>query len=251
MSNAVSKMNEMMEKLREVDNVFKFGEKMIPVVEGFVSFISDFIPFIEEVSGSIHETRSKIPEASDQIDRVTNATELAISEVLDKIDDIGLQLTELTEYIDDIVERRVKIELLVSELSCEIKGNEKAMNLLENISSELDMSLIFELMKNKVNNIMSNTDNITTSLQVQDITSQQLAAVNHLIISLQQKLSGLLTAFDATGVGKYENLEHKKLPDVHFDAKASYTPTSNKQNKVGSIINSEKTSQEEIDKLFS
>ena len=73
-------------------SVFKFGEKMIPVVEGFVSFLSDFFPFVEQVSGSIQDTRSKIPEASSQIDKVTNATELAMTEVLDKIDEINDQL---------------------------------------------------------------------------------------------------------------------------------------------------------------
>jgi hypothetical protein len=106
-------------------------------------------------------------------------------------------------------------------------------------------------MKNKVTNIMSNTDQITMSLQVQDITAQQIAAVNHLIISVQQKLGNLLSTVDSTGLNVADNLEHKKLPDIHFDARATYNPSENQQNVVDSIINNEKASQEEIDKLFS
>ena len=115
----------------------------------------------------------------------------------------------------------------------------------------MDVSLTLELMKNKVNNIMSSTDQITMSLQVQDITAQQLAAVNHLIISVQQKLGGLLNAVSATGIHVNEDLKQEKLPNVHFDANASYNPSANQQVDVDSIINNEKASQEEIDKLFS
>jgi hypothetical protein len=71
MSETAKNLTKIVHKLEEIDNVFKFGEKMIPVIEGFVSFISDFIPFVEQVSGSIQDTRSKIPEATNQIDKVS------------------------------------------------------------------------------------------------------------------------------------------------------------------------------------
>ncbi|MBI1932583.1 MAG: protein phosphatase CheZ [Ignavibacteriales bacterium] len=251
MSNSTKNLNDIVSRLHDVDNVFKFGEKMIPVIEGFVSFISDFIPFIEQVSGSIQESRSKIPEASNQLDKVTNATELAMTEVLDKIDSITLQLNELTECIDEMVHSRTKVEYLISQLCEEIKGNEKAKTIFKKLMEAIDVGLTLELMKNKVSNIMANTDQITMSLQVQDITAQQLAAVNHLIISVQQKLGNLLSTVDSSGINIEENLEHKKLPDVHFDARASYNPSENQQDQVDSIISSEKASQEEIDKLFS
>ena len=48
MSESIKNLNEMLVKLKEVDSVFKFGEKMIPVVEGFVSFIGDFLPFVDK-----------------------------------------------------------------------------------------------------------------------------------------------------------------------------------------------------------
>lgn len=251
MSESAKNLNDMVKKLRDLDNVFKFGEKMVPVIEGFVSFITDFIPFVEQVSGSIQDSRSKIPEASNQIDKVTNATELAMTEVLDKIDEINTQLESITECIDELVEKRETAAEIVQELKSHIVGNTAANNLLFKLSEKLDVGLTLELVKNKIREITAGTDQITMSLQVQDITAQQLAAVNHLIISVQHKLGGLLNAVDSTEFILGGDLKNEKLPGVHFDANASYNPGSNQQVDVDSIINKEKASQEEIDKLFS
>jgi chemotaxis regulatin CheY-phosphate phosphatase CheZ len=251
MSESVKNLNEMLVKLKEVDSVFKFGEKMIPVVEGFVSFIGDFLPFVEQISGSIEETRLKIPEASNQLNKVTNATELAMTEVLDKIDEISDQLLSINECMDELIERKVVTSELVESLRMHLNGSDEANELLDKIAENVDTGLTLELVKNKIGEITASTDQITMSLQVQDITAQQLAAVNHLIISVQHKLNTLLNTVDSSGLGTDDNIKMDKLPNVHFDAKADYNPKSNQQSDVDSIINNEKASQEEIDKLFS
>lgn len=249
MSETVKDLSGMLEKLKEVESVFRFGEKMVPVVEGFVSFISDFIPVIEEVNGSIEETRAKIPEASSQIDKVTSATELAITEVLDKVDEITDQLNSINECLDEVIEKRNRVEELVGNLQKEITGNESAEVILGELMQELDISLTLEMIKNKVKDITGNTDQITMSLQVQDITSQQLAAVNHLIISVQHKLGSLLSAFDdSIDKPRTPDLE---LPGTHFDPNASYEKPDVSQGMVDSIVSGEKTTQDDIDKLFS
>ena len=251
MSESVKNLNEMLVKLKEVDSVFKFGEKMIPVVEGFVSFIGDFLPFVEQISGSIEETRLKIPEASNQLNKVTNATELAMTEVLDKIDEISDQLISINECMDELIERKVVTSELVESLRKHLNGSDEANVLLDKIAENVDTGLTLELVKNKIGEVTASTDQITMSLQVQDITAQQLAAVNHLIISVQHKLNTLLNTVDSSALGTDDNIKMDKLPDVHFDAKADYNPKSNQQSDVDSIINNEKASQEEIDKLFS
>lgn len=251
MSASAKNLNDMVSKLKDIDHMFKFGEKMIPVIEGFVSFMSDFVPFVEQVSGSIQDSRAKIPEASNQIDKVTNATELAMTEVLDKIDEINDQLVNINESIDEIIEKRESAEKLVVQLKTHLTGKSEAEELLNKLVDKLDVGLTLEVVKNKIGEITASTDQITMSLQVQDITAQQLAAVNHLIISVQNKLGGLLSAVDASNYDPNEDLKQEKLPDVHFDAKADYKPAANQQVDVDSVINSEKASQEEIDKLFS
>lgn len=251
MSASAKNLNDMVGKLKDMDHMFKFGEKMIPVIEGFVSFMSDFVPFVEQVSGSIQDSRSKIPEASTQIDKVTNATELAMTEVLDKIDEINDQLLSINECMDEMIEKRESAEKLVTELKIHLDGNSEAETLLNKLVDNIDFGLTFEVVKNKIGEITAHADQITMSLQVQDITAQQLAAVNHLIISVQNKLGGLLNAVDASSYDPNEDLKQEKLPDVHFDAKADYKPAANQQVDVDSVISSEKASQDEIDKLFS
>ena len=251
MSVSAKNLNEIVVKLKEIDNVFKFGEKMIPIIEDFATFINDFIPFVEKVSGSIKDSRAKIPEASNQIDKVTNATELAMTEVLDKIDEINEQLESTNVCMDEIIEKRESAIELVNNLKEQLNGNKEAEKLLNELVDSIDIGSILEIVKNKIGEITASADQITMSLQVQDITSQQLAAVNHLIISVQHKLSGLLNAVDSAGSDTSDDLKIEKLPDVHFDANADYNPSVNQQVDVDSIINSEKASQEEIDKLFS
>lgn len=251
MSASAKNLNDMVGKLKDMDHMFKFGEKMIPVIEGFVSFMSDFVPFVEQVSGSIQDSRAKIPEASTQIDKVTNATELAMTEVLDKIDEINAQLISINESMDEMVEKRQSAAELVTQLKTHLLGNTEAEALLNKLTDSIDVGLTLEVVKNKIGEITASVDQITMSLQVQDITAQQLAAVNHLIISVQNKLGGLLNAVDSTNYDPNEDLVQEKLPDVHFDARADYKPAASQQVDVDSVINSEKASQEEIDKLFS
>jgi methyl-accepting chemotaxis protein len=139
MSESAKSINEMITKLEDIDSVFKFGEKMIPVVEGFVSFLGDFLPFVEQVSGSIQDTRSKIPEASDQINKVTNATELAMTEVLDKIDEINSQLESVNECMDDLVEKREASAEIVRKLETLLHKNTEASLLLNMLNEKLDI----------------------------------------------------------------------------------------------------------------
>jgi chemotaxis regulatin CheY-phosphate phosphatase CheZ len=251
MSQSVKNLNEIIMKLKEIDNVFKYGKKMIPIVEGFVSFISDFVPFVEQMSGSIQDTRSKIPEASNQIDKVTSATELAMTEVLDKIDEITIQLDSITELIESMDNRKSSVEESFQELYNIVENNANAYKLLKDIEKSIDFSPSIEIIKNKIKDITANTERITMSLQVQDITAQQLSAVNHFIISVQHKLGSLLEDVDSESHDQSEDLNMDKLPDVHFDANASYETKSEHQRNVDSIIKTQKASQEEIDKLFS
>jgi hypothetical protein len=150
-----------------------------------------------------------------------------------------------------MVENRSVAEESLLKLQALIHDNAEANELLQKLMDSLDFGLTFELVKNKIREITASTDQITMSLQVQDITAQQLAAVNHLIISVQHKLNGLLDAVDSNGLGESENIKMDKLPGVHFDANASYNPNENAQGNVDNVVNSEKASQEEIDKLFS
>ena len=109
----------------------------------------------------------------------------------------------------------------------------------------------YNIVSGLITKIKSNTNNITLSLQVQDITSQQLAAVNHLIVSVQERLASLILNIEEAGTNEAESIGIVVPEGSHFDPDAKYSKTDGRQDVVDSIINNHQTSQDEIDKLFS
>ena len=72
-------------KLRELKALFSVGEKIIPSIQKLVDFINEMSPLLVHINNSIEESNSKIPKATDHIVDVTNATELATTEILDSV----------------------------------------------------------------------------------------------------------------------------------------------------------------------
>ncbi len=101
--------------------------------------------------------------------------------------------------------------------------------------------------------IRTDVYNITLSLQVQDITSQQLAAVNHLIESVQKRLASLIVHLDESDLRDFDTSTVYSTSGETFDPEARYTKSTERQEAADIIVNDSlsKTSQDEIDKLFS
>jgi hypothetical protein len=99
------------------------------------------------------------------------------------------------------------------------------------------------------------------SLQVQDITAQQIASVNYLIESVQDKISTLLNQLDSDRLPEVS--EHTNFKTIAFDPNAVYTKAGSRQHLVDEATSdmSEPTeeahkdvpdvaSQDDIDALF-
>lgn len=221
-------MENVFSKLGDLKQFFVFGQKIVPVIQKIIDFMSDVVPLLENVNNSIQDSTNKIPKASTQINSVTSANEIATSEILDIIDAMFLDLSTIRTGLE---------ELKNDENSEKIKALNEVVANIENDSSR-----------------------ITISLQVQDITAQQLASVNHLIDSVQNKLSSLLfelgkqqdrpiPIFDPASVSEQDS--DYAFSDGTFNENARYDRTTEKQELVDTLVQENtKTSQEEIDKLF-
>ncbi|KUO61116.1 hypothetical protein APF79_13275 [bacterium BRH_c32] len=221
-------MENVFSKLGDLKQFFVFGQKIVPVIQKIIDFMSDVVPLLENVNNSIQDSTSKIPKASTQINSVTSANEIATSEILDIIDAMFLDLSTIRTGLE---------ELKNEENSEKIKVLNEVVSKIENDSSR-----------------------ITISLQVQDITAQQLASVNHLIDSVQNKLSSLLfelgkqqdrpiPTFDPASVSEQDS--DYAFSDGTFNENARYDRSTEKQDLVDTLVlENTKTSQEEIDKLF-
>jgi len=121
------------------------------------------------------------------------------------------------------------------------------------IMSEFDSKLFGDDVKDLsklVGKINGSMMDITISLQVQDITTQQLLSVNHLIQSVQQKLSSLLIDLGTKEIAEIDYQFHNNLS---FNPEARYEKNHGSQVLVDTLIEENRTaaSQKEIDELFS
>ncbi len=242
-------------KLDELSQLFKIGEKIIPGIQKLIEFMQEIVPLLNNINHSIEESNKKIPKATDHINDVTSATEMATTEILDIVDQISAEIQNLEDQFKSYSEREEEKTKLFAELILAAEGNEKVVSIAQKIqelpsSDEFNNNLI-----NSFDRIKNDSYNITMALQVQDITSQQLSSVNHLILSVQKGLSSLIV--DLTGdrikASGDENDEIVMPDKATFDSEAKYSKDDKRQQIADQIMsgNMEKASQDEIDKLFS
>lgn len=243
-------MSELFGRLNDLKSVFKYGQKLIPIIQSLLDFMSETVPLLENINASISESTTKIPKATNQINNVTSATELATTEILDIIDLISSDIIEIEKQLEEIFKVKEEKSKIIKKIRKMVKDKEviKLLNKYEKLD---DITSQYNQISELTTKIKDNSYNITLSLQVQDITSQQLAAVNHLISSVQEKLASLILNLEETSINDIDSTTIVVPKGSHFDPNANYSKSDGRQDIVDSIVSNHKTSQDEIDKLFS
>lgn len=247
-----SSMEQVFQKLGDLKQFFVFGQKIVPVFQKIIDFMHDIVPLLENVNNSIHDTTSKIPKAANQINNVTNATEVATSEILDIVDSMSMDMTRIKNELMDLRNGFFNQRVVLERFGEDFKHhNGTYENLKSSLSiDELESRVV--ALDSIIRKIENDSSNITISLQVQDITSQQLASVNHLIQSVQKRLASLLFDLGKQTDAVLPGIESSGEIDTRsFNENAEYDRSGKHQAFVDTLINnSQKASQEEIDKLF-
>ncbi|MCL4540252.1 MAG: protein phosphatase CheZ [Bacteroidetes bacterium] len=263
-----------LDKINELRALFIFGQRVIPFLEELFYFVHDIVPVLEEINASIYESASKMPRASSQLNKVTQATELATTEILDNLDGVISRLNTIDSHFQTATEDLAAIDKLDDSLLDVIKSSldgshqealREISGLQERKRSHLKaVKLNATGLEQSLKEIRAKSNDIMISLQVQDITSQQIASVNHLIGSVQERLSNLIDRFKISGaelINEIERTDHRT-----FDPNASYDRSDERQKSADVIVSKSAsaqgnsdgpgknpvnpTSQEEIDKLF-
>ena len=260
-------ISDILGKINELRAVFVLGQRAIPFLEEIFFFLKDISPILEEVNTSIRDSTSKIPHAASQLKSVTQATELATTEILDLIDVV---LSKSGQHKSQLEETAIKLDAisradtrLIRLLRTHLQGvDEGLLTQIEIIHDEkihLRRS-IRRTLRDEVpvmNEIRENVNRIMIALQVQDITTQQLASVNHLIISMRDRLAKIISRLNSENLDYIE--ESSNLRFGHFDENAKYDTSGKKQNLADEVVASykstaellsEPSSQNEIDLLF-
>ena len=221
-----------------VEELFLFSEKagdqfqlFVPFMEELFVFIEETAPLLDEVNNAIKDNLKKMPNASKQLSKVTQATEMASTEIMDTVDRVNDELykvvKELEEYRNNQKQLFENPITLLKMLADAIANGKDLSPYLSDIQQFIDrendirnnehLAIITNIIE-KVQHISDDANTIINSLQVQDITAQQLAAVNNLIESIQTRLLGIMKKLNTEELAALRNATSTKpKADNEFD----------------------------------
>ncbi len=245
--------------------------QLIPFLEEMVSFVKDIKPTLESINVAIAENIKKMPNATQKLSQVTQATENATTEIMNVIDTFFVKLDSAQKILTDFVAKRKNQKEFFVDLLEKIKpvindNPELVAEIDEGISkaNEIyndDIQKYYDELLGYIDAINMDSTNIMMSLQVQDITSQQIAAVNHLLGTIQNKLAVILQRFKASELSTILSSNDDKIEegknvshlhrDIAFDPDAvkAISDKENRQNDVDDLIskvNSGDISEEDL-----
>jgi chemotaxis regulatin CheY-phosphate phosphatase CheZ len=275
----------LLKKADELRALFVLGQRVIPFLEEIFLFVSEIQPLLDDINHSIQENLSKMPNASKQLSKVTEATELATSEIMDIVDGLVYKsdiITSNTNKLNEIVSKKMANHLKLLEII--YKGIDsgsnmkevmphlaKTINSLKQSKNQSVMKIVDET-NELTQSISMDSSSIMMSLQVQDITSQQIAAVNNLLETIQGKLGRILKNFQDSNIqdlidaeeGPVDNTNVSKMHRaIAFDPeavlaiehkeneKSMASGEENKQAEPEPPADNSPASQDDIDALFS
>lgn len=194
-------------KLQELRALFTLGQRLLPFIEELFEFIGDISSTLNEMGSTIEENISRMPKASKQISKVTEATELATTEIMDIVDGMSYKFNIISNNLQEVQTRYYALQhacSAVSEIARAGLSNGQMGNpyltkieaILQEQTQNEDSSDIFKNSESVFASVRDDSNNIMMSLQVQDITTQQLAAVSNMIETVQSKLRVVLGRFD-------------------------------------------------------
>lgn len=151
-------IDDVLGHIENIRNSIEFNEEVFPIVTDLFYFLKDMIPLLMEANVSIKEGTDHLPTAQKNINLVTETTEIATNEVLDKIENISDSL----QSVKDMIAQGADINKQLSSLDT----------------------------------IINESNEIIFSFQFQDITSQQLEHTHRILNAVYKKFGKLFASFE-------------------------------------------------------
>ena len=201
--------------------------------------LKDIMPMMDEIKNTVESTSSNIPKASQQLSTVSQATENATMEILDVVDDMGRRIEKVEQGMKEIETDLAKKIVIAKRIVQSFDSlNEEQKKLFSDMQKDIILlteqsfkSDTISGLCQELSDVRGLSMNIAMSLQVQDITSQQIEGVRHMIESVRTQLSNAVGRFD--GKELEEPLVDTKKS---FDSDAKYSKDESRQEDADSII---------------
>lgn len=258
-------LSQLLTKAEELKALFILGQRVIPFLEEIFMFVNEIKPLLDEINVSIKDNLKKMPNASKQLSKVTEANELATTEIMDIVDGLLYKSNIISSNLgklDEINKHSLNnpstiirmIAQAVEKSDDEILSNDLKNAILDyKTGNETEFQNTYDKTNEIIESIKDDSNSIMMSLQVQDITSQQIAAVNNLLQTVQGKLTQIMDKFENSDIGDLvggttiDSSKHssganisKLHRDIAFDPDAveSISQKEFRQSNVDELINS-------------
>lgn len=214
------------------------------IVQKLLTVMSGLVPMLDTVKQSIEESTGSIPPASRQLNSVTSATETATVEILNVLDTMAQKMATAEAGLAALKEHRERRRRTEDRLTDQLRKIEQntppspdvsaLMRLWNEHQSDLSGSDPFAMIETSLRETKTDSMNIAMALQVQDITSQQIASVVHTIESVREKLLQVLNTVNGTGT-TVAGAAAQAQPS-HFDKEAQFTRSTDRQDTADQIV---------------
>jgi len=232
-------VQEFLDKLEEIRAVFVLGRRSLPFLEDTMQFVEDITVLLEEVNATIQTRSGHMGKATDQLKSVSEATEVATDEILDYTDDVLAKLEVLKTGMEASRQQFEEVaaadEQLITLLRDELgEEHRELLDKVEEIEAEKralreDWTVQVEESKEALADIRQKMNQITMSLQVQDITEQQLSSVNHLIETVRSRIDALLEDLGSGKVAEKDMPSGTPSRTATFNQDARYDHSPERQ----------------------
>jgi len=239
-------VQEFLDKLEEIRAVFVLGRRSLPFLEDTMQFVEDITVLLEEVNKTIQTRSGHMGKATDQLRSVSEATEVATDEILDYTDQVLSKLDVLKEGMEASRQQSEEVaaadEQLLTLLRNELgEEHEALLKQVEEIADKKralreDWIAQVEESKEELSDIRRKMNQITMSLQVQDITEQQLSSVNHLIETVRTRIDALLDDLGSGTVAEKDMPSGTPSRTATFNENARYDHSPERQERADETV---------------
>lgn len=175
--------------------------------------VNKVVDSFKQVKNPLVESQEKVPLATDQLDKISEQTEAAAHQMLDRVEQITQREEEILTGLDQI--RRLAAS----------SGNDQIVGIVDSIGSKAETNLNDAYM-------------IMDALQFQDITAQQMNHAASLLEEIEVKLRRIVAALNGQNAEASDN----GRSDVSTKRARVFDPHADFADK--------RTEQEDIDSLF-
>ena len=221
----------MVSNLKAIKAHLTMTEIYTPHLVKAMAFLEAVAPVLSQMCDSISESSNAMPKAAEQLDKVTDATEVATTEVMDVVDQGMARVERITEHVARLKEEMADRERFASDFSSSMAaiGNmngdtEAIKTAVRDIEKRMEECMKAKASKEAFGGIAENLTAlqddlflILNSLQFQDITSQQIRSTNRMLAEVNVQLRELMGSFSDVRMDTMDPLQYRA-----FDSEATF-----------------------------